>query len=49
MASKALTLRKRKNRKKFKVHGFLKRMSTTAGRKLILKRRRKGRKKISVS
>jgi len=49
MASKALTLRKRKNRKMFKVHGFLKRMASTAGRKVILKRRRKGRKKLSVS
>jgi large subunit ribosomal protein L34 len=49
MASKALTLRKRKNRKMFKVHGFLKRMSTTAGRKTILRRRRKGRNKIAVS
>jgi len=48
MASKALTLRKRKNRKMFKVHGFLKRMSSTAGRKILLKRRRKGRKKLSV-
>jgi len=48
MASKALTLRKRKNRKMFKVHGFLKRMATTAGRKILLKRRRKGRSKLTV-
>lgn len=48
MKAKSQTLRKRKNRKMFKVHGFLKRMSTTAGRKLILKRRRKGRKKLTV-
>ena len=46
--AKALTLRKRKNRKMFKVHGFLKRMSTPGGRKTILTRRRKGRKKLSV-
>lgn len=48
MASKALTLRKRKNRKMYKVHGFLKRMATTAGRKIMLKRRRKGRAKLTV-
>ncbi len=48
MASKALTLRKRKNRKMFKVHGFLKRASTTAGKKILLKRRRKGRNKLTV-
>lgn len=48
MASKALTLRKRKNRKMYKVHGFLKRMKTAGGRKTILARRRKGRAKLSV-
>jgi large subunit ribosomal protein L34 len=48
MASKGLTLRKRKNRKMFKVHGFLKRMSSTSGRKTIRTRRRKGRKQLSV-
>ncbi len=48
MASKALTLRKRKNRKMFKKHGFLKRSSTTEGSRILLKRRRKGRKKITV-
>ena len=49
MASKALTLRKRKNRKKFKIHGFLSRMATTAGRKIVRERRRKGRKNLTVS
>ncbi len=48
MAAKSQTLRKRKNRKMHKVHGFLKRMASTAGRKVLLNRRRKGRKKISV-
>lgn len=48
MASKALTLRKKKVRKRNKVHGFLKRMSTTAGRKLVLGRRRKGRKNLTA-
>lgn len=48
MAAKSQTLRKRKNRKRSKVHGFLSRMATTAGRKLVLKRRRKGRKKLTA-
>ncbi len=48
MASKALTLRKKKNRKRFKVHGFLVRMASTAGKKILQRRRRKGRRKISV-
>lgn len=48
MASKALTLRKRKNRKMKKVHGFLSRMKTAGGRATLLARRRKGRKKLTV-
>lgn len=48
MASKALTLRKKKNRKMKKVHGFLSRMKTAGGRAVLLARRRKGRKKLSV-
>ncbi|HBV97926.1 MAG: 50S ribosomal protein L34 [Peptococcaceae bacterium BICA1-7] len=37
-----------KKRKHKKVHGFLKRMSTTAGRNVIKRRRLKGRKKLSA-
>jgi large subunit ribosomal protein L34 len=48
MAAKSQTLRKRKNRKMFKVHGFLARMKTAGGRKTLLTRRRKGRKKLTV-
>jgi|AntAceMinimDraft_6_1070360.scaffolds.fasta_scaffold05642_5 large subunit ribosomal protein L34 len=48
MASKALTLRKRKNRSMKKVHGFRSRMKTTGGRAVVLARRRKGRKKLTV-
>ena len=37
-----------KKRQKSKVHGFRKRMSTTAGRKVLKRRRNKGRKHISA-
>uniref|UniRef100_A0A7C5KDP5 Large ribosomal subunit protein bL34 n=1 Tax=Thermodesulfobium narugense TaxID=184064 RepID=A0A7C5KDP5_9BACT len=40
---------KPKVRKRFKVHGFLTRMSTKAGRKVIKSRRTKGRHKLTVS
>ncbi|MFZ5645077.1 MAG: 50S ribosomal protein L34 [Bacillota bacterium] len=37
-----------KKRKHKKVHGFLKRMSTTAGQSVIKRRRLKGRKRLSA-
>ena len=37
-----------KKRQKSQVHGFRKRMSTTGGRKVLKRRRNKGRKHISA-
>ena len=37
-----------KNRRHKRVHGFLKRMSTTTGKNVIKRRRLKGRKKLSA-
>ncbi len=37
-----------KNRKRQKTHGFLTRAKTPAGRGVLLRRMRKGRKKLAV-
>lgn len=37
-----------KKRKRGRTHGFLVRSKTTAGRKTLLRRRRKGRARLSV-
>jgi len=37
-----------KNRQRSREHGFRKRMNSASGRKILLRRRRKGRKKLSA-
>ncbi len=43
----SITLKPNKRKRK-KVHGFRKRMSTHTGRKIFSRRRKKGRKSVSI-
>lgn len=45
----SVTLFRKSNKKRLRKHGFLKRMATKDGRKIINRRRSKGRKRLGVS
>lgn len=45
----SVTTFKRSNKKRLRKHGFLKRMASHDGRKIINRRRAKGRKRIAVT
>ena len=45
----SVTTFKRSKKKRLRKHGFRKRMSTRQGRKILNRRRKKGRKQIAVS
>lgn len=45
----SVTTFRKSNKKRLRKHGFLKRMATKDGRKIINRRRAKGRKRIAVS
>lgn len=48
MAQYGMTFRPRTSRKRARAHGFLGRMKTAGGRRVIAARRAKGRKKIGL-